>query len=319
MGIIDIFSKRMRRREFAGKVEPYKYDSLPQQLRTQVVHIWRTAIGPGYWRAPSYVLPRAPPLANEVWEAMHDALAREYGRRSLGKATSGLSPAERCCAHLEESGTEEALDIIELSFRMIDSLVRQNYGARKNAREVTQTPDDAIEELNARFQEHAVGYAYINGDLLRTDSQYAHAEVVVPALTLLRAAGFEGAETEFRAAHAHFRHGRIKESLVDALKALESTMKTICARRKWDVDPRANASQLINVVFTQALLPEFLRTHFSGVKQALEAGVPTVRNKLGGHGQGEKVLEVPAYFAAHILHLTAANILLLVEAEQNLS
>lgn len=47
-----------------------------------------------------------------------------------------------------------------------------------------------------------------------------------------------------------------------------------------------------------------------------EAGVPTVRNKLGGHGQGAEQIEVPDYVAAYALHLTATNILLLVNAEE---
>lgn len=40
----------------------------------------------------------------------------------------------------------------------------------------------------------------------------------------------------------------------------------------------------------------------------------TLRNRQGGHGQGEAAVDVPPYLAAHALHLAAANIVLLVRA-----
>ena len=47
---------------------------------------------------------------------------------------------------------------------------------------IEQDPDDAVEELNHRFKEHAIGYQYLEGELVRVDSQFAHAEIVKPAL-----------------------------------------------------------------------------------------------------------------------------------------
>ncbi len=46
----------------------------------------------------------------------------------------------------------------------------------------------------------------------------------------------------------------------------------------------------------------------------LQSGVPTLRNKQSGHGQGSTVAEVPAYMAAFTLHLTASNIVFLLSA-----
>lgn len=216
------------------------------------------------------------------------------------------------------AGLDEALDIIEASFRMIDKVARADFYDRRSSGEVTQAPDDAIAELNARFREHSIGYQFMGGEIVRVDSEFVHAEVVVPALALLRDEDFEGAEDEFRTAHDHYRHGRIEACLNDALKAFESTMKTICERRSWAFDQKDTAKQLIKIMFEKELLPEFLTNHFSGVRGALESGVPTIRNRMGGHGQGSKEREVPAHFAAHILHLTAANILLLGEAHRTL-
>jgi hypothetical protein len=50
----------------------------------------------------------------------------------------------------------------------------------------------------------------------------------------------------------------------------------------------------------------------------MESGLPTVRNKTSGHGQGPTPIELPAHFVAYSLHLTASNIVFLVEAHKAL-
>lgn len=56
----------------------------------------------------------------------------------------------------------------------------------------------------------------------------------------------------------------------------------------------------------------------SGLRSLLESGVPTVRNRLSGHGQGEKPTEVPNYVAAYVLHMTASAIVFLGKAEEGM-
>ena len=43
-------------------------------------------------------------------------------------------------------------------------------------------------------------------------------------------------------------------------------------------------------------------------------GVPTVRNKTSGHGQGATPADVPEHLARYVLHMTASNIVFLVES-----
>jgi hypothetical protein len=52
------------------------------------------------------------------------------------------------------------------------------------------------------------------------------------------------------------------------------------------------------------------------LRSTLESGVPTARNKLGGHGQGTEVVEVPEHIVSYALHLTASAIVFLAEAEK---
>jgi hypothetical protein len=102
------------------------------------------------------------------------------------------------------------------------------------------------------------------------------------------------------------------------LKALESTIKAICDKRKWPYDPKDTAKKLIGVVFTQGLVPQFMQSHFAGLRSTLEAGVPAVRNKLGGHGQGMVPTSVPEFIVSYALHLTAAAIVFLAKADSRL-
>ena len=182
---------------------------------------------------------------------------------------------------------------------------------------VEQNPDDAINELNHRFREHAIGYQYNNGQIIRVDSGFVHAEVVIPALSLLSDHDFEGAEEEFRNAHKHYRKQEYKDAIVDCLNAFESTMKTICKKCEWSYSKTASAKELIKVLLENELIPKYLESYFASLRSLLESGVPTVRNKTSGHGQGEFPVDVPEYLAAYVLHLTASNIVLLVEAYQN--
>lgn len=75
------------------------------------------------------------------------------------------------------------------------------------------------------------GFQFESSAIIRIDSNFIHAESVKPVLALLRQDLYQGANEEFLNAHQHYRHGRHKECLVDALKAFESTLKAICVKR----------------------------------------------------------------------------------------
>ena len=151
------------------------------------------------------------------------------------------------------------------------------------------------------------------------DSEFIHSEVVKPAMSFLFDPIYKGANEEFLKAHEHYRKGRSKECLNECLKAFESCLKTICKKRGWPYDDKkATAKDLIQIVFDNGLIPSFMQSHFSALKSTLESGLPTVRNRQSGHGQGSTQVIVPEYIAAYALHLTASNILLLANADEEM-
>jgi hypothetical protein len=311
MGVLDIYHKRKRLKEQGGLPDVYVYDDLPDELRAQVIHILRTSLGIYRHYSEEWEFP------NSNWIWIHDRFCRELGVLTLEPPRDNAY--EKCCKFiLEESEVDEVLSLIELSFRFIDEIWRSRFRMYKSDAGATQEPDDAIDELNARFKEHGVGYQYVGGEIIKVDSQYIHTEVVRPALSLLQQAGFEGASEEFLKAHEHYRKGRNKEAISEASKAFESTMKSICASMGWAVPENATAKPLLDVCFSNGLISQSLSSHFNSLRTTLESGLPTVSNRSARHGQGQRAVRVPDNIAAYVLHLTATNVVFLVESYMKL-
>ncbi|MXX63243.1 MAG: hypothetical protein F4112_10170 [Holophagales bacterium] len=306
MAALKLFSYRKRVAE--GNVpDVYVYDELPEQLRVQVVHIWKDAIGP-FRELRRY---ESEPLANPVWEEIHNSVAREHGL--FGLADHG-NPFERCVEYLlGHSSVDDKLDLIEFSFFFIDRVIRQRQ--RHDGSDGAKMADMAIAELNERFRRAGVGYQFESGKILRVDSELIHTEVVVPALRYLNRRGFEGPREEFLAAHAHYRSGQTKEAVTLANNAFESTLKVICGQRRWRYPPGARAAELLKVVRNKGLLPRYLDNSFDQLAATLKSGLPKVRGEEGAHGQGTTPRKTPDHVAAYALHLAAAKIQFLAEAQ----
>lgn len=307
MAIYETFSKRMKRLAQAGQQDVYQYDELPQAFRVQVALIWNDVLGPAiderHFRTKSKI----------TWESIRDQVAKEKGVFYLGD-NPRFNADIQCKKFVPTAPTDETLDIIEFSFRLIRRRDETWARATSNSPSVKQKPDEAIQELNYRFREHGIGYQLVEGEIIRVDPQYLHAEAVKPALSLLNVAGFQGASNEFLEAHGHYRKGEHADAIADALKAFESTMKAICDTRGWSYPAGAPAKTLINSVLNNELVPRCMETHLSGLRNTLEAGLPVVRNKLGGHGQGKDPKKIHDYFASYALHLAATNIVFLIES-----
>lgn len=308
MAILELFSSR-RKKERGDVPDVFVYDQLPYELRVQAIYIVHDALGSSYLEQSGFTSP-----AYKAYVEIIEHLLRHLGRNRLAE---GDVP-ETILANflLREQNVEHWLDAIELSCRMMHVVGNDlNY---KQLMTLKLSAGEAIADLNHRFLQHGVGYQYVSGNIIRCDSQFLHAQVVKPALDLLREKRYQGANDEFLKAHEHYRKGEIKDCLADSLSALESTLKTICQKRHWPFKPTDTAKPLLDICFKHGLIPPFLQSHYSALQSTLESGVPTVRNKLGGHGQGSQVVNVPPHYGAYALHLTASAIQFLIEAEKAL-
>lgn len=61
------------------------------------------------------------------------------------------------------------------------------------------------------------------------------------------------------------------------------------------------------------LIPDYLQSQFNSLRSIIESGILTIRNRLGGHGQGHTPTQVDDKMTRYALNLTGANIIFLVE------
>jgi HEPN domain-containing protein len=280
MPLVDLHSNRN-----VNPPDLWEYDTLPQKLRVQVSNLIRRALG----RTSSH---EARYASGHIYDLIAESISHEHGRKSL---TANAQDNQADVLGCVEVGTDILiwLDCIELSFRCIERM-RGNYDkhARRMA-DITIPAQDAVSELNERFRRAGFGYRYEQGQVIRIDSEHTHQELTRPALLILADPKFEGANEEFRAAHDHFKAGEYKDCAVDALNAVESTMKVICDQKKWQYPKGARASDLIKILRREGLFPEFADQSFDQLVSTLKSGLPAVRNESGGHGQGAAPIQVP--------------------------
>ncbi|BEP36700.1 hypothetical protein GmRootV59_36720 [Variovorax sp. V59] len=301
--VYNLYSKRKRQLEKETS-DIFTYDNFPSAFRVQVIYLWNYGFGDSHF-----------PEIYECYNIIVKILREESGKFALiDLGYNGKTSSEELQGYLLSSiGPSQILDAIELSFRVMNEIARKKYYARRpNA---SAFVDKAINDLNTRFREHSIGYQFSNNEIIRIDSELIHAEVVKPTLKLLSQPHFKGAQEEYLKAHEHYRHGNSKEALNECLKAFESAMMSICKKRGWAYEPKDNAKTLIGICFANHLIPSFWESEMTGLRALLEGGVPTGRNKLAGHGQGAEPVSVPPHIVSYIMHMTAANLKFLAEAD----
>ena len=301
MAIFKLFSTRQK--EAKGEIpDIFTYGALPNSLRVQIVHILNDAVGEdttGY------------PNNHYCFTLIRDILHREHALFEL--INRPVDPQHEVINYfLELKDDDKVLDVVDLTFRVLQTTINKYQFKQNSFPKIS--PSDAIEDLNQRFKQHGIGYQFESGTLIRIDTQLIHNEIIKPVLQLLSSSTYKGANEEFLKAHEHYKHNRFQECLVDALKALESVIKSICDAKGWAYQTSDSIKKLLEIIFDKELLPAFLQSEFSALRGLLEGGTSVVRNKLGGHGQGAEQINVPGYWARYALNTAASNILLLVEA-----
>jgi hypothetical protein len=295
-----------RQKQQAKKsADVFTYDELPEKLRVQAARIWSDALDDfsgGYG------------VGDPDIQDLHKLITTELGVYELG--ANDQTKRFNITNYFLSADFEEALDILEMMFFGLSRLGHREGSSWQGERS-REAVADAVSELNRRFLQHGIGYAFVDGErpqIIRMDNEHLHRDVVLPALMLLSEQGFEGANDEYRKAHKHYQDENIKECLNECLKSFESTMKTICTRRGWSFQNTDTAAKLIEICLQNNLLPTSMKSHLGAVSSLLGSGTPTVRNKMSGHGQGPVATTVPPFFATYLLHETAASIVFLVDA-----
>ena len=321
MAVFDLFSRRKRGTEQKTN-DVLCYDEIRHELRIQLLHAFDDARERIYGRTiPAY---RAIGTEGEdIFSKSCQILRRELGlgqlinvpRRRVRSLDGSRSQdlADEFTAFFENCETEQVLDSIEVAMALIQEAEQNRLLDHEcNSRTV-------ITEINRRLLDHGVGYQYESGQIIKQTNSAIHSDVITPSLILLSDPDFAGANEEFLKAHEHYRHRRHAECLVECLKTFESTMKIICDLNGWSYKPTDTAKSLIQTSLNSGLVPTFTQQQLTSLRTLLESGVPTVRNKQAGHGQGSTPRQVSPHLARFGLNSTAAIVVLLVESHFELS
>jgi hypothetical protein len=316
---MELYSRRKRAAETTRS--SYRYD-LPVEFRNQVIFLWAQAAG--YRETP---IPRRPVApydlegmgilqANQFFNRVLNAFCEAHCLLSLPESNQFDGPCIALRVYFQECSDDDALDIIELTFREIFTAQEDpNFGGYVQP---TLKASEAVKKLNRRFQEHAIGFRLEQGMIIPIDSELLHTEAVEPAMQLMHIQGYKGALGEFLLAHKYFRQGpdHYDDCLTNCLKALESALKQIIELRKWDMPGDAKFDNLFAEVKKKGLFPPFLGSHLGELKKFLQA-VAVIRNEEGAHGSGSVPNEVPDHLVAYQLHLTASAIVFLIRANED--
>jgi len=155
-------------------------------------------------------------------------------------------------------------------------------------------------KLNGLFELKLCPWRFTDGEFFKLDSDFLGARLVDGAHQALTSHSFDGAANEFAQARQDAASGDAKDAILYASKSFESMLKVLTGLA------HANADQLIKALLAKGFLddlPESARSSFG--EQVLKT-LPSLRNKLAGHGQGSAVVHVPMAYAELALQLAAA-------------
>lgn len=280
----------------------YIYDTFPQEFRNQVFFILDDILD--YFDS-----------SESMFGWLRNTFIREKGWKFLYQtANTWKAETEE---FFERANSEDFLDYVDMAFNLvvnsiqtdppIDLLVR----FEGNCNDVI---NEFISELNQRFKQHNLGYEFVDGEIIRIDNKLLHQQTVKPALKLLQDKQFLGADNEIRKAYEFRRNGDNSNVIIEANKAFESTMKSICDGLGYKYNPtKDTAKDLIKILGDNQFYPNYFNSHVAAVRATLESGLPTVRNKNAGHGQGATIVPIPDEYVEYALNLAATNIVFLVK------
>lgn len=222
------------------------------------------------------------------------ALLRTYGLDALEIVVSASPRQVRRAKNLEQflmdTYPSEVLDIVEAFFLELEGPEQERL----------------TRAVNEIFREEECPWRFSEGAFFKVDSEFM-AALLATTSDQLRAGSFQGAHDELREARQDLQAGDHKDAILKAGKSMESALKTILGRSD------GNASDLLAAFQASGYLDDLPEELRGMMTKAVLMALPTLRNKLGGHGQGAVVVAVSRPYAELAVHLAGAFLRFIVE------
>lgn len=161
--------------------------------------------------------------------------------------------------------------------------------------------------VNEIFEDASCAWRIDDGEFFAVDQTFMGIRLAGMAEQSLKQKAFHGAYEEFRKAREDLLAGDTKGCISNSQKAFESALKTLLSTDK------GNASVLIRQFVEDDYVKDLPQEFRKSFGDQVLMSVPTMGNRLGRHGQGEKVIDVPAAYAQLTLEMAAAYLNFLVK------
>ncbi len=222
------------------------------------------------------------------------SLLRAYGLDALELVVSASPRQTRRAKDLEqffmETYPSEVLDTVEAFFMLLDGAAQEKFG----------------KAVNGIFQEEECPWRFSEGTFFKVDSEFLSSLLAMTS-DELRAGSFQGAHEELREARRDLQAGDHKDAILKAGKSMESVLMTVLGRTD------GTASELLSGFQAAGFLDDLPEELRGMMTKAVLMALPTLRNKLGGHGQGAAVVAVSRPYAELAVHLAGAFLHFIVE------
>jgi len=228
------------------------------------------------------------------------ALRKAYGKESL-RVQDEKKGGDRNASGFEDfivyAYPHHVLDALEAFYRLLP--------------DPSQHPFQA--ELNGVLAEEGSPWRMTDGHMYMVDSRFLDA-LRRESEENMRREGFLGAHEEFQDARSYLQAGNADDAIHKANCAFESALKSVLNQKEGTADQLLKKlreeTDLLNGV------PE--ETQKAIVSTVLQ-GLPVLRHKIGGHGQGPDALDVPLAFGDLAVNLSASYIKFLADLKKELS
>lgn len=216
------FAERKRLESLGSEPEVYVYDQAPAELRHQICLAFSEGIGRYVSVGPYDVsgISANAVIANQCWSKIDRICHKEiFAYRSYANGSVPSEGVLQALVAIKE--VDLFLSIVEIGCVVMAETAEERH-LHSSKREAAL---DAISEINERFEQHAIGYQFENGSIIRKDSRFIHSEIIKPTLSLLAEPVFEKINGEFIIAHEHYRQKRFKDAVTAANRAFEAMLK----------------------------------------------------------------------------------------------
>jgi len=162
------------------------------------------------------------------------------------------------------------------------------------------------DKINQTFEDESCPWRLEEGEFFKIDESFLSMRLPELAEQGLRSSGFRGSHNEFREARNDLLAGDTKGCISNAQKAFESALKTILGTGS------GNASNLIRQLIASGRVDDLPVDFRKSFGEQVLMSVATMGNRLGRHGQGDAIVEVPSAYARLTLEMAAAYLNFLV-------